>query len=129
MLNFLNFHLEQIAFLVLIHSILSDKEISNNLQNMWLEKRYKHKDTIFVVKYSHHFIKVSITHIDCCFLCINCNSIKSTFINCKLELFILICLKISYITYFINEWKTFWFVLFHLLDNRLLIINRSYIQI
>jgi hypothetical protein len=49
MFNLLDFKLEQIAFLIFVYSIVLNKEISDDFQNMWLKKRNKHENTVLVV--------------------------------------------------------------------------------
>ena len=85
MLNLLDLNLEQVLLLILADLVFKDEEVEHNLEDMWLQERDDHQNSALVVKYSDHLVEVSIAFLDGLFLVIDCDGIKSTFIDGEIE--------------------------------------------
>jgi hypothetical protein len=86
-LNFLyllDLNLKQILLLILIHLILKNEEVQNNLEHMRLQQRNEHEHTL-VIHYSNDLVEISIAFGHSLSIVVNSNGIECTFIDRELE--------------------------------------------
>ena len=70
--------------MILIDLVFLNEKVEDNLQHVRLQQRDEHENTL-VIKHSDNLIEISITFGDGLRSLVDCNGIKSSFVNSELE--------------------------------------------